>query len=149
MIDLALLCDRMDTDKSGALSLEEMLHGDLEDNWGDAAMQRCSDAFAWVRGVIQLSETESLLPNHGFMRVFHTLKRQFRHVKLPAGPSPRHSLTHPAMSCTARDHAAGLCDAAEKALRRGAWAEAKATADEALAAAEGCEAAKDLQATAF
>lgn len=30
MIDLALLCDRMDTDKSGALSLEEMLHGDLE-----------------------------------------------------------------------------------------------------------------------
>lgn len=29
MIDLALLCDRMDTDKSGALSLEEMLHGDL------------------------------------------------------------------------------------------------------------------------
>eukprot|EP00435_Cladocopium_sp_Y103_P047846 s453_g14.t1 len=27
MIELALLCDRMDTDKSGALSLEEMLHG--------------------------------------------------------------------------------------------------------------------------
>ena len=29
MVDLALLCDRMDTDGSGALSLEEMLHGDL------------------------------------------------------------------------------------------------------------------------
>lgn len=27
MVDLALLCDRMDTDGSGALSLEEMLHG--------------------------------------------------------------------------------------------------------------------------
>lgn len=30
MVDLALLCDRMDTDGSGALSLEEMLHGDLK-----------------------------------------------------------------------------------------------------------------------
>ena len=49
-----------------------------------------------------------------------------------------------------REHVAGLCSVAEKALHAGDWAKAKSTAVTALAAATGCrDGATDLQAAAL